>query len=91
MTDVALLKAKIRHVPDFPKPGILFYDITTLLQDKHGLRAAIDGLAEPFADARRLLERIIGSQYDVFGEKVRVPTREKIAVLARGWLRRLKQ
>jgi adenine phosphoribosyltransferase len=38
------LKRLIREVPDFPKPGILFYDITTLLQDKDGLRAAIDGL-----------------------------------------------
>lgn len=38
------LKELIREVPDFPKPGILFYDITTLLKDKHGLRRAIDGL-----------------------------------------------
>ena len=36
------LKTQIRHVPDFPKAGILFYDITTLLQDPAGLRAAID-------------------------------------------------
>jgi adenine phosphoribosyltransferase len=42
------LKTKIRHVPDFPKPGILFYDITTLLRDPAGLKAAIDGLALPF-------------------------------------------
>jgi len=42
------LKQKIRHVPDFPKAGILFYDITTLLQDPAGFRAAIDGLATPF-------------------------------------------
>ena len=38
------LKTLIREVPDFPKPGILFYDITTLLKDKDGLRSAIDGL-----------------------------------------------
>jgi len=44
------LKTKIRHVPDFPKAGILFYDITTLLQDPIGLRAAVDGLALPFKD-----------------------------------------
>jgi adenine phosphoribosyltransferase len=44
------LKAKIRHVPDFPKPGILFYDITTLLQEPAGFRAAIDALALPFLD-----------------------------------------
>jgi adenine phosphoribosyltransferase len=42
------LKTKIRHVPDFPKAGILFYDITTLLQDPAGFRSAIDGLALPF-------------------------------------------
>lgn len=42
------LKSKIRHVPDFPKAGILFYDITTLLQEPAGLRAAIDGLSAPF-------------------------------------------
>jgi adenine phosphoribosyltransferase len=42
------LKQKIRHVPNFPKAGILFYDITTLLQDPAGLHAAIDHLAEPF-------------------------------------------
>jgi len=42
------LKIKIRHVPDFPKAGILFYDITTLMQDPAGFRSAIDGLALPF-------------------------------------------
>jgi len=44
------LKRKIRHVPDFPKAGILFYDITTLLQDAAGLHAAIDSLSMPFVD-----------------------------------------
>jgi len=38
------LKTLIREVPDFPKPGILFYDITTLLKDKDGFRGVIDGL-----------------------------------------------
>jgi adenine phosphoribosyltransferase len=42
------LKKKIRHVPDFPKRGILFYDITTLLRDPEGFRAVIDSLATPF-------------------------------------------
>ncbi|MGH9628773.1 MAG: adenine phosphoribosyltransferase [Bryobacteraceae bacterium] len=36
------LKQLIREVPDFPKPGILFYDITTLLKDARGLRTVID-------------------------------------------------
>ena len=39
------LKKLIREVPDWPKKGILFYDITTLLKDADGLRALIDGLA----------------------------------------------
>jgi adenine phosphoribosyltransferase len=42
------LKSRIRHVPDFPKAGILFYDVTTLMQDAAGFRAAIDSLATPF-------------------------------------------
>jgi len=45
------LKAGIRHVPDFPKPGILFYDITTLLRDPVGFKAVIDQLAAPFEGA----------------------------------------
>src|SRR5712672_520740 len=44
------LKIQIRHVPDFPKPGILFYDITTLLQDPAGFHAAIDSMALPFTN-----------------------------------------
>jgi adenine phosphoribosyltransferase len=48
MTDA--LKSRIRHVPDFPKAGILFYDVTTLLRDPQGFRAAIDSIATPFVD-----------------------------------------
>jgi adenine phosphoribosyltransferase len=44
------LKAKIRHVPDFPKTGILFYDVTTLLRDPQGFRTTIDTLALPYLD-----------------------------------------
>ena len=43
------LKKRIRHVPDFPKPGILFYDITTLLRDSEGFQEAVGALATPFA------------------------------------------
>ena len=43
------LKQRIRHVPDFPKPGILFYDITTLLRDPSGLKVTIDRLSTPYA------------------------------------------
>ena len=43
------LRAKIREIPDFPKPGILFYDITTLLKDPDAYRAAIDAMRAPYA------------------------------------------
>jgi adenine phosphoribosyltransferase len=42
------LKQHIRSVPDFPKVGILFYDITTLLRDPEGYRITIDMLSTPF-------------------------------------------
>ena len=46
------LKRLIREVPDFPKPGILFYDITTLLKDAEGFRSVIDGLRRHYQNAR---------------------------------------
>jgi adenine phosphoribosyltransferase len=42
------LKQKIRSIPDFPKPGILFYDVTTLLRDPEGFRQAIDAMCQPY-------------------------------------------
>ena len=42
-------KQLIREVPDFPKPGILFYDITTLLKDKEGFHGIIDSLKDHYA------------------------------------------
>lgn len=45
------LKQLIREVPDFPKPGILFYDITTLLKDKVGLKAVIEAFRERYQNA----------------------------------------
>jgi adenine phosphoribosyltransferase len=50
--NVNLLKARIRHIPDFPKPGILFYDITTLLRDREGFRHVVEGLAGPYINKR---------------------------------------
>src|SRR5207344_2784105 len=64
------LKSKIRHVPDFPKAGILFYDITTLLQDPAGLRAAIDSIAVPFKDQQIDLVVGIESRGFIFGAAV---------------------
>jgi adenine phosphoribosyltransferase len=52
------LKSKIRHVPDFPKAGILFYDVTTLLRDAQGLRLALDALTAPFAN--RGIDLVVG-------------------------------
>jgi adenine phosphoribosyltransferase len=46
------LKSRIRSVPDFPKPGILFYDVTTLLRDPEGFRLTIDRLSDPYRDQR---------------------------------------
>jgi adenine phosphoribosyltransferase len=57
-TTIDLLKTKIRHVPDFPKPGILFYDITTLLRDREGFRQVVDVLAQPFEKTR--IELVVG-------------------------------
>jgi adenine phosphoribosyltransferase len=52
------LKEKIRHIPDFPKPGILFYDITTLLRDREGFHKAIDALSTPFVG--RQVDIVVG-------------------------------
>jgi len=61
------LKSKIRAVPDFPKPGILFYDITTLLADPEAFRTVIDRLAEPYANQK--IDKIVGieSRGFIFG------------------------
>jgi adenine phosphoribosyltransferase len=63
-------KQKIRHVPDFPKPGILFYDITTLLQEPAGFRAAVDSLALPFKDQGIDIVVGIESRGFIFGSVV---------------------
>jgi adenine phosphoribosyltransferase len=64
------LKSCIRHVPDFPKAGILFYDITTLLQNPSSLRAALDGLTAPFIDQGIDLVVGIESRGFIFGSAV---------------------
>ena len=52
------LRAKIREVPDFPKPGILFYDITTLLKDPLALRQAVDRFVWMFSG--RHIDKVVG-------------------------------
>src|SRR5213596_2386144 len=64
------LKTKIRHVPDFPKAGILFYDITTLMQDPAGFHAAVDSLAIPFEGKGIDLVVGIESRGFIFGAAV---------------------
>jgi adenine phosphoribosyltransferase len=56
--DCEPLKKMIREVPDFPKKGILFYDITTLLKDKTGFATLIDALSEHYLE--RNVDLIIG-------------------------------
>lgn len=46
------LKDSIRSIPDYPKPGIVFRDITTLLSDPRAFRRAVDALVHPFAGGR---------------------------------------
>ena len=46
------IKSRIRTIPDHPKPGVQFRDITSLLQDPEGFRLAVQGLAEPFRGVR---------------------------------------
>ena len=52
------LKAYIREVPDFPKPGILYYDITTLLEDAHALRMTVDQFVWLFASED--VDKVVG-------------------------------
>jgi adenine phosphoribosyltransferase len=60
-------KALIREVPDFPKPGILFYDITTLLKDARALQAIVDDLTVRYREQR--IAKVIGieSRGFIFG------------------------
>ncbi|MCO5216153.1 MAG: adenine phosphoribosyltransferase [Thermomicrobiales bacterium] len=62
-----LLKQYIRDVPDFPIPGILFRDITTLLASPEGFRAAIDGLLAPYQDVQIDKVVVIESRGFIFG------------------------
>jgi len=56
------LKKLIREVPDFPKKGILFYDITTLLKDKLGFARLIDALSEHYIGAGKDIDLVLGME-----------------------------
>jgi adenine phosphoribosyltransferase len=61
------LKKKIREVPDFPSPGILFYDLTTLLKDSESLRTVIDLMTQEYRD--REIDQVVAieSRGFIFG------------------------
>lgn len=69
-TSIDALKARIRHVPDFPKPGILFYDVTTLLQDADGFRLAVDAMVA--RQTARKIDVVVGieSRGFIFGAPI---------------------
>ena len=58
LTDEIDLKDLVRTIPDYPKPGIMFRDITTLLGHANGLRACIERLVAPFTNRR--IESVAG-------------------------------
>ena len=64
------LKTRIRHVPDFPKAGILFYDVTTLLRDPEGFKLSIDAMSEPYTGAGVSLVVGIESRGFILGSAV---------------------
>ena len=66
------LKKLIREVQDFPKPGILFYDITTLLKDPAGLRGVIDSLKDHYQHAG--VDLVIGIEGSASGSTMRGST-----------------
>ena len=52
------IKATVRHIPDYPKKGILFHDITTLLSDARAFRRAVDELVHPWAGSK--IDKVAG-------------------------------
>jgi adenine phosphoribosyltransferase len=54
------LRAEIREIPDFPKPGILFYDITTLIKQPGPFKETIDLLTQPYEDQK--VELVVGME-----------------------------
>ncbi len=78
------LRKHIRNIPDFPKPGILFRDITTLIKNKHAFKAAIEALAAKYKGKR--IDKIVAVEARgfIFGAAVAqkigagfVPVRKK--------------
>ncbi len=74
------LKAYIRDIPDFPKPGILFRDITPLLANGEAFRAVVDGISEPY---RGRVDMVLGieSRGFIFGAPVAYALGSGLAVV----------
>ena len=68
--DMDDLKKLIREVPDFPKPGILFYDITTLLRDARGLETLLRSMTDPYRDHKPDLVAGIEARGFIFGPPI---------------------
>lgn len=66
----ALLKSHIRNIPDFPEPGIMFRDITTLLADPEIFRVTIDAMTQPYIDERIDKVIVIESRGFIFGTPI---------------------
>jgi adenine phosphoribosyltransferase len=69
-TERSDLAQYIREVPDWPKPGILFYDITTLLAVPEALRAAVEAMTAPFAQAGIAYVAAVEARGFIFGASV---------------------
>ena len=67
LSNCDFLKQLIREVPDFPKPGVLFYDITTLLKDKVGFAKLVDNLGQRYIGRRVDLVLGIEARGFIFG------------------------
>jgi adenine phosphoribosyltransferase len=74
--DLDVVRARIRAIPDFPSPGILFRDITPLLHDPAALRAANDALAEAARGMGATLIAGVEARGFIFG----VPVAERLAL-----------
>ena len=64
------LKKLIREVPDYPRPGVLFYDITTLLKDPVGFRQAVECVCDPYRESHVDIVVGIESRGFIFGAAV---------------------
>jgi adenine phosphoribosyltransferase len=62
MAKTEFIKSKIRKVPDFPKEGILYYDITTLLSDAHALRFVINEMVNYFIENNLHFDKIVSAE-----------------------------